>query len=189
MQSHRLLSLASASVTIISLALLTACGSSSHSTQTQPSAPVFTSAPVMAATQDLAYDYQLAAVDPAGGSITFSLTTSPTGAMLSGSTVTWTPTAAESRVSNNFVVTATTASGVNCDAIVDGHSRRDDYSELGQYLLDSKRCDAGSSANVVGNKPFRHVDEFGWLNHCAKRFGNFSRGLQHSQCSRRPLLA
>jgi hypothetical protein len=72
---------------------------------------VFTSVPVTAATQDVAYTYQLAAVDPAGGTVTYSMTTSPTGAALSGSTVTWTPTAAESRVSNSFAVTATTTSG------------------------------------------------------------------------------
>jgi hypothetical protein len=72
---------------------------------------VFTSVPVTAATQGVAYTYQLAAVDPAGGTVTFSMTTSPTGAALSGSTITWTPTGAQSRVSNSFAVTATTTSG------------------------------------------------------------------------------
>lgn len=110
MQPRRLLCLALVSLAMISLALLTACGSSS-STQTQPSTPVFTSVPVMAATQDVAYTYQLAATDPAGGAVTFALTSSPTGAALSGSTITWTPTAAESRVSNSFAVKATTTSG------------------------------------------------------------------------------
>ncbi len=79
--------------------------------QTQPLTPVFTSVPVMAATQDVAYTYPLAATDPAGGSVTFSLTASPTGAALSANTVTWTPTAAQSRVSNSFTVKATTTSG------------------------------------------------------------------------------
>jgi len=96
---------------LVSLALLAACGSGGSSTQVPPSTPVFTSVPVTAATQDVAYTYQLAATDPAGGSVTFTLTTSPTGAALTGNTIAWTPTAAESRVSNGFAVKATTASG------------------------------------------------------------------------------
>ncbi len=96
--------------TAASLLLLTACGSSG-SASSHGLAPIFTSAPVMAATQDVAYSYQLAAVDPSGGSVTFALTTAPTGATISGSTISWTPTAAQSRVSNNFEVTATTTSG------------------------------------------------------------------------------
>jgi hypothetical protein len=94
----------------IPFALVTGCGSSSGA-HTQPSTPVFTSVPATAATQGVAYTVQLAAVDPAGGSVTFSLPQAPTGAALSGSTVTWTPTAAQSRVSNSFMATATTASG------------------------------------------------------------------------------
>ena len=43
--------------------------------------------------------------------MTFSLTTAPSGAALSGSTVSWTPTAAQSRVPNNFTVTATSSGG------------------------------------------------------------------------------
>jgi len=87
MQTRRLRTLAQVSLALVSLALLTACGGGS-STQVQPSTPVFTSAPVTAATQGVAYTYQLAAVDPAGGTVTFSMTTSPTGAALSGSTIT-----------------------------------------------------------------------------------------------------
>lgn len=111
MQTRRLLALALVSLALVSLALLTACGSGSSGTHSQPSTPVFTSSPVVAATQDVVYTYQVAATDPAGGSVTFSLTTSPTGAALSGNTITWTPTAAQSRVSNPFEVTATTTSG------------------------------------------------------------------------------
>ncbi|MGA3193602.1 MAG: fibronectin type III domain-containing protein [Terriglobales bacterium] len=96
--------------TAASLVLLTACGSSGSSSS-HGLAPIFTSVPVTAATQDVAYSYQLAAVDPSGGSVTFALTTGPTGATISGSTISWTPTGAQSRVSNNFEVTATTTSG------------------------------------------------------------------------------
>jgi hypothetical protein len=94
----------------IPLAFLTACGSSG-SVHTQPSTPVFTSVAPTAAAQGVVYTAQLAAVDPAGGIVTFSLPQSPAGATLSGNTVTWTPTAAQSRMSNGFMVTATTASG------------------------------------------------------------------------------
>jgi hypothetical protein len=110
MPTRRLLALVLVSLALVSLTFLTACGSSSSS-HVAPSTPVFTSVPVTAATQDVVYTYQLAAVDPAGGTVTYSLTTFPTGAALSGNTVTWTPTAAQSRMSNGFAVTATTASG------------------------------------------------------------------------------
>jgi hypothetical protein len=50
------------------------------------------------------YAYQVAAT---GTSISFSLTSAPAGATLSGGNISWTPTAEQSRVSNNFTVTAT----------------------------------------------------------------------------------
>ena len=92
-------------------AFLSSCGSSSSSTHTGGQMPVFTSTPPAAAAQGNAYSYQLAATDPSGGSITYALTTAPTGAMISGSTVSWTPTAAQSRAPNSFTVTATTSEG------------------------------------------------------------------------------
>ncbi|MGD0506255.1 MAG: fibronectin type III domain-containing protein [Terriglobales bacterium] len=87
---------------------LVACGSSTNST---PQSPVFTSTPVTAASQDMSYSYQLAATDPSGGAVTFSLVTEPAGATLSGNTINWTPTAQQSRVSNGFTAKATTSSG------------------------------------------------------------------------------
>jgi hypothetical protein len=111
MQRRRLLTLVLVFFATIPTVLLTACGGSGGGTHTQPSTPVFTSVPATAATQDVAYTTQLAAIDPAGGSVTFSLSQSPTRAALSGSMVTWTPTAAQSRMPNKFMVTATTASG------------------------------------------------------------------------------
>jgi len=90
------------------LSYLVACGSGSHST---PQNPVFTSTPVTAASQGMTYTYQLAATDPSGGTVTFSLSTAPAGAALSGSTITWVPAAAQSRVSNSFTAKATTSSG------------------------------------------------------------------------------
>jgi len=90
------------------LSFLVACGSSSHPA---PQNPVFTSTPVTAASQGVSYSYTLAATDPAGGSITFSLPTAPAGATITGSTINWTPAAAESRASNSFEAMATTSSG------------------------------------------------------------------------------
>ena len=90
------------------LIYLAACGGSSYSA---PQNPVFTSTPVTTASQGASYIYTLAATDPSGGTVTFSLTTAPAGAALSGATITWGPTAAESRVSNSFVAKATTSSG------------------------------------------------------------------------------
>ena len=90
------------------LGLLIACGSGSHSV---PQSPVFTSTPVTAASQGASYSYTLAATDPSGGTVTFSLPTAPSGATITGSTINWTPAAAESRVSNSFAAMATTSSG------------------------------------------------------------------------------
>jgi hypothetical protein len=104
MFAHRRLSL----VASLSFALfLASCGSSS--THVSSKAPIFTSTPPSAAAQGAAYSYSPAATDPSGGTVTFSLTTGPTGATLSGNTVSWTPTAAQSRTSNSFTVTATTS--------------------------------------------------------------------------------
>jgi hypothetical protein len=89
-----------------SLILVSCGGSSGQKISAQP--PIFTTTPVTAAAQGAAYSYQVAATDPSGGTVSFALTTGPTGASLSGSTVSWTPAAAQSRTSNAFTVTATT---------------------------------------------------------------------------------
>jgi hypothetical protein len=95
-------------VVALTLICLAACGSGSHSA---PQNPVFTSTPVTAASQGTSYAYTMTATDPSGGEVTFSLITAPTGATITGSTINWTPTVAESRVSNSFVAKATTSSG------------------------------------------------------------------------------
>jgi hypothetical protein len=76
-----------------------------------PPAPVFTSTPGTAASEGVLYSYPVTATDPAGGTVTFMLASAPTGATLNGSTLSWTPAAAQSRISNGFSVTATTSSG------------------------------------------------------------------------------
>ena len=74
-----------------------------------PPKPTITRSPPTTAAEGVAYSYQLAATSSDSSAITFSLTASPSGATLSGNTVSWTPTHGESRVSNSFTVTATTA--------------------------------------------------------------------------------
>lgn len=92
-----------------SLTWLSGCGSSGGGSS--HAVPAISSAPVTTAVQGNAYNYTLAATDPGGGTVSFALTTAPDGATLSGNTITWTPTAAESRVANAFTVTATTSEG------------------------------------------------------------------------------
>ena len=108
MPTRKLLPLALISLAIIPFVFLTACGGGSNGGAANP---IFTSEPPTAATQSVLYTYQIAATDPAGGTVSFSLTTGPSGASLSGSTLNWTPTAPQSRVPDSFTVTATTTSG------------------------------------------------------------------------------
>ncbi|MGP0020062.1 MAG: hypothetical protein ACLPHP_15935 [Candidatus Sulfotelmatobacter sp.] len=96
-------------LSLLLVAFFTACSSSSS--QKQSSSPIFTSAPVTAAAQGEAYSYTPVAVDPAGGAVTYSLTTAPTGAALTGNAISWTPAAAQSRTPNSFTVTATSSGG------------------------------------------------------------------------------
>jgi hypothetical protein len=90
--------------------ILAACGGSGN-THRAPQAPVFTSTPPTAAAQDTAYSYSITTTDPAGGTVSFALTTGPTGAAVSGNSLSWTPAAAQSRLANGFTVTATTSEG------------------------------------------------------------------------------
>ena len=89
----------------LTISLLTACSGGNNTTPA--AAPVFTSTPVTQAVEASPYTYQLATT---GTAVTFSLTSAPTGAKLSGNTISWTPTAQQSRVPNSFTATAT-ASG------------------------------------------------------------------------------
>jgi hypothetical protein len=98
----------------VCLALFAACavsGCGGSAGVQAPPAPIFSSTPGTAASQGELYSYELAASDPAGGTVMFALTAAPNGATLSGDALSWTPTAGESRVSNSFTVTATTTSG------------------------------------------------------------------------------
>jgi hypothetical protein len=81
--------------------LLTACSTVGKSVQNTPAVPVFTSTPATAATQDSTYTYQIATT-PAADGVTLALSTAPAGATLNGTTLTWTPTGAQSRVPDQF---------------------------------------------------------------------------------------
>ncbi len=72
-------------------------------------APTFTSVAPAMATEGQVYSYTLTATDPVHTAIAFSLVTAPAGAQISGDVLTWTPTHAQSRVSNAFEVRAATA--------------------------------------------------------------------------------
>jgi hypothetical protein len=73
--------------------------------------PVFTSTPVTSAAEDTPYTYQVQVTVSTGAPATLQLTAAPTGATLNSSSISWTPTAAQSRTANNFAVTASVAGG------------------------------------------------------------------------------
>src|SRR5438270_4002993 len=86
-------------------------GTTSSTPPPPPPKPTFTSTAPTSAAEGVAYSYQVTATSPDSSPITFSLATAPSRATLSGNTVSWTPTHAESPTSNSFTVTATTAAG------------------------------------------------------------------------------
>lgn len=69
-------------------------------------APVITSNPGLAATGGTAYTYTLQSTDPDGDAVTYEMASFPNGASISGSTITWTPTADQERVTASFIVQA-----------------------------------------------------------------------------------
>lgn len=74
-------------------------------------APTISTTPPTSASEGVIYSYTVGATDPAGTAVTFQLTTAPIGATFSSNTLTWTPTSAQSRTSNSFVVIANSAAG------------------------------------------------------------------------------
>jgi hypothetical protein len=90
---------------------LTACGATSgENSLVTGTVPTFTSTPGTAATQGSAYTYQIEA-SPTAIAPSLTLMTAPAGAVLTGNSLTWTPTAAQSRVPNQFSVVATNTTG------------------------------------------------------------------------------
>ena len=68
------------------------------------SSPVIESTPITTAKEGAAYTYGVEATDPNGDTLTYSLTTSPTGMTINSNTgvISWTPT--ESQIGDNEVV-------------------------------------------------------------------------------------
>ncbi len=90
--------------------LLTACGGGGESSTSATISPAFMSTPGTAATQGTTYTYQIE-TSPAADGVTLTLASAPSGTILNGNTLTWTPSAAQSRVPNPFSVMATTSGG------------------------------------------------------------------------------
>jgi hypothetical protein len=86
-----------------------ACGHGSPTTTTTGVAPTFTSTPTQIAREGNGYIYGITSTTTDGSTVTYALTTGPTGATISGNTLSWTPTHAQSRVANSFTITATTS--------------------------------------------------------------------------------
>lgn len=98
------------SVLCVSL-FLSACGAVVGGNSPGPGLPPqFTSTPGTAASQGSAYTYQIV-LTTATSAATLTLVTAPSGATLTGNTLTWTPSAAQPRTSNQFSITATNAAG------------------------------------------------------------------------------
>lgn len=85
------------------------CGSSSTTTTTAGPAPTITTSAPPIALEGVLYTYSPAATTTDNSTVTFTLTTGPTGAAVTNNTVTWTPTHLQSRTANNFTITATTS--------------------------------------------------------------------------------
>jgi hypothetical protein len=97
-------------ILISSVLFSLACGhSSSAATTTVGVAPTFTSTAPPISQQGILYTYTPTAVTSDSSTVTFALTTGPTGATMTNNTLMWTPTSAEARISNAFTITATTS--------------------------------------------------------------------------------
>jgi hypothetical protein len=102
-------------IAAVSCMLHTGCGDSSTSRGGPVVDPTFSSSPPASAEEGKTWSYTVAANDPSGGSVSYTLKTAPDGASLSGATVTWKPTHAQSRVDNSFVISAKTSEGGSAD--------------------------------------------------------------------------
>src|SRR6202035_3932355 len=100
---------------VVVVSIADASKSASAAITTTAPAPGFTSTAPTVASEGILYSYALSATDPVKTAITYSLKSSPAGAAVSGNTLTWTPTHAQSRTTNSFDVVATTAAGGTAD--------------------------------------------------------------------------
>ena len=100
-------------------------------------APVITSTPVTSATKNQAYTYDVNATDSDGDTLTYSLTTTPSGMSINSSTglITWTPTA-----TGNYNVTVEVSDGT----LFDTQSFTITVGESGTYT-----CDTGPAGGCI----------------------------------------
>jgi hypothetical protein len=75
--------------------------------------PKFSSVAPTTASEAEPYSYKVAATDPSGGTVSFAITRGPANASIAGTTLSWTPSHAQSRVANSFTITAATSEGAS----------------------------------------------------------------------------
>lgn len=95
----------------IAVFMLVGCGGNTAFRQSSASTSAsvkFTSTPPSTAMEAVLYSYRMTA-SSASDAVVFQLSNAPSGASLSGDTLTWTPTAAQARIPNSFTVIATAA--------------------------------------------------------------------------------
>jgi len=92
-------------VALVGSVFITACGGGGMG-GANAVGPSFVSTPGTVAAEGVTYTYQ---IETSPASVTLALVTAPSGASLSGNTLTWIPSAAESRAPNQFSVTAANA--------------------------------------------------------------------------------
>jgi hypothetical protein len=133
---------------VIATSQATPSGSATVALSVSAPAPVFNTTPPTASAQDALYSYTISATDPAGGAVTFSLTSAPEGAALNGTTLTWTPNWNQSRIPNGFTVTATTDGG---GSAAQSWSLAPDGTVYGHFLL---HFWGGNNEEVVPERDF-----------------------------------
>jgi len=88
------------------LILMAGCGGSNSVPPPPVQTVAFSSTPTVSAVEGQSYTYTLAATASDSSAVTYQLTTGPAGAAITGNSLSWTPSTAQSRTSNSFTVTA-----------------------------------------------------------------------------------
>ncbi len=96
-----------AAVLILVASFQIGCGGAGGTPPTPPQPLAFTSTPPTAALEGQIYSYEIRTTGPASGQISYQLVSGPAGAAITGTTLAWTPVAAQARSKNNFSISAT----------------------------------------------------------------------------------
>lgn len=102
---------AMASCFLFSAVFFVGCGGGSSQSASVQSVVKFSTHPNTSANEGDLYTYTPTATDTANGTISFAIAQAPDGATLSGDSLAWTPTSAQSRLANSFTITATSTAG------------------------------------------------------------------------------